>query len=163
KNHDSKPTSDHHQQPHHKASNSELLKSAKLVADAAQSHLRHEPSNYDKAKVAGAAANLLDAAGEYGKLDDKGLGKYLDQAEDYLRKYGSSSQQQHAGVGAGAHGGKTSPEKKKSEHGGGASDYVKMAQGFLHKEGSGGEGGGGGGGGGSKGDFMKMAGDFLKK
>lgn len=76
--------SDHHQKP----SNCDLFSSAKVVADAAQAQFRNEPEKYDKAKVAGATADLLDAASEYGKLDEtKGVGKYVDQAENYLRQY----------------------------------------------------------------------------
>ncbi|QCD82577.1 nodulin-related protein 1-like [Vigna unguiculata] len=69
-------------------SSSELLASAKLVADAAQSTLRNESDKVDKAKVAGAAGDLLDAAGKYGKLDEqKGVGQYVDKAADYLHGY----------------------------------------------------------------------------
>ncbi|KAL0385952.1 UNVERIFIED_CONTAM: Nodulin-related protein 1 [Sesamum radiatum] len=75
-----------------KPSNSDLFASAKLVADAAQAQFRNEPDKYDKAKVAGATADLLDAASQYGKLDEtKGVGKYVDQAENYLRQYNTTT------------------------------------------------------------------------
>jgi hypothetical protein len=161
-----KPTSD---QPDHqeKPSNSDLFASAKLVAGAAQAQFRHEPEKYDKAKVAGASADLLGAASGYAKLDEtRGVGKYVDQAEDYLRRYSTSSQPTDAPVAdPGDH--KTEPtttestETEKPSAGGG--DYIKMAEGFLSKP-------SGGGGektetssGGGYGDLMKMAGDFLKK
>ncbi|KZV54843.1 hypothetical protein F511_39801 [Dorcoceras hygrometricum] len=88
-----KPTSDHpedadHHGHHKRPSNSDLLSSAKMVADAAKSHLRHEPQMHEKGKVANAAADLLCGASEYGKLDEgKGIGMYVDKAEDYLRQY----------------------------------------------------------------------------
>ncbi|KAL0363879.1 UNVERIFIED_CONTAM: Nodulin-related protein 1 [Sesamum angustifolium] len=70
----------------------DLFASAKLVADAAQAQFSNEPDKYDKAKVAGATADLLDAASQYGKLDEtKGVGKYVDQAENYLRQYDTTS------------------------------------------------------------------------
>ncbi|KAL3644586.1 hypothetical protein CASFOL_009766 [Castilleja foliolosa] len=70
---------------------SDLIHSAKVVADVAQAHLRHEPEKYNKAEVAGATADLLNAASEYGKLDEKGVGKYVDKAEDYLRHLNGGS------------------------------------------------------------------------
>ncbi|XP_061368024.1 nodulin-related protein 2 [Gastrolobium bilobum] len=73
-------------------SKSDLMSSAKLVAEAAQSTFGGESDKVDKAKVADAAGDLLDAAGQYGKLDDqKGIGQYVDKASDYLHKYQSSS------------------------------------------------------------------------
>ncbi|XP_073315363.1 nodulin-related protein 2 [Primulina huaijiensis] len=167
--HDSKPkpTSDHPTNPvhaHHKRpSNSDLLNSAKVVADAAKSHLRHEPQKHEKGMVANAAADLLCGASEYGKLDDsKGMGKYVDKAEDYLRQYHTTHSTTTV---VDSHGNKTTttttsatvttdPEKDPAT--GGVGDYVKMAEDFLHKP-------SGGGGGAGAGDFMKMAGDFLKK
>jgi hypothetical protein len=46
------------------------------VADVAQSSLRHE--NFDKEKAAGAAADLLGAASHYGNLEEKSFGKYVE-------------------------------------------------------------------------------------
>ncbi|XP_051146320.1 uncharacterized protein LOC127261924 [Andrographis paniculata] len=81
------------------SSNADLFSNAKVVADAAQSQFRSE--DYDKAKAAGAGADLLNSAAEYGKLDDtQGIGKYVDQAEGYLRQYSSSDS--HSGPAAAA-------------------------------------------------------------
>ncbi|GER40563.1 hypothetical protein STAS_17242 [Striga asiatica] len=82
-----------------KPTKSDLIHSAKVVADVAQSHLRHEPDKYNEAEVANAAADLLNATTEYGKLDEKGIGKYVDKAEGYLRHYHSSGEQKAAGGG----------------------------------------------------------------
>lgn len=72
-------------------SKSDLVHSAQVVADAAQAHFRGDPGKFDKGEVAGAAADLLNAAAEYGKMDDtQGIGKYVDKAEDYLRQYKGS-------------------------------------------------------------------------
>lgn len=140
-----KPSSDEHKptsgEPHssatHHTSKSDLIHSAKVVADAANAHARREPDKYDKAEVAGATADLLNAAAEYGKLDDNtGIGKYVDKAEDLLRHYHSSHSADHAG--------------KPAEHAGKPADH-KPAKSEEH------------GSGGGAGDFMKMAGDFLKK
>uniref|UniRef100_A0A803L7W3 Uncharacterized protein n=1 Tax=Chenopodium quinoa TaxID=63459 RepID=A0A803L7W3_CHEQI len=70
------------------------MASAKLMADAAKSALAHDTEKIDKAKVAGAAGNLLGAAKHYGKLDEKSYGKYVGKAETYLHKYNSSSSSQ---------------------------------------------------------------------
>nr|AFK36855.1 unknown [Medicago truncatula] len=74
-----------------KISTSELMASAKIVAEAAQSSLGKGSADQkpmDKAKVAEAAGDLLDAVGQYAKLDDqKGLGQYVDKAADYLHGY----------------------------------------------------------------------------
>ncbi|KAF5727159.1 hypothetical protein HS088_TW22G00846 [Tripterygium wilfordii] len=125
----------HGSRPHHNPSSSELFSSAKLVAEAAKATFSHETDKVDKAKVAGAAENILGAVSHYGKFDDKGVGKYVDKAEDYLHKYHSSHSSttsttttaaatqhpsSHSGGGDG-----------KSESGGGYGDYVKMAQGFF--------------------------------
>ncbi|KAL9665075.1 hypothetical protein QQ045_020484 [Rhodiola kirilowii] len=141
-----KPNNDSNSQPdaHHAAtdhpaqtkpdrqpSTSELMSSAKLVAEAAKATMGSKSSEVDKAKVAEAAADLLDAAEHYGKIEKtSGLGKYMDQAESYLHKYGSS----HPG---GVEAGKKKEEEKGHGGGGGGSgsghDYFKMAEGFLKK------------------------------
>ena len=73
-------------------SSSDLFASARVVAEAAQAQFGNEPEKCDKVKAAGAGADLLDAASSYGKLDEtKGVGKYVDQAEGYLRQYSASS------------------------------------------------------------------------
>ncbi|XVE85779.1 hypothetical protein DITRI_Ditri17bG0118400 [Diplodiscus trichospermus] len=128
--------SHHHEKP--AKSSSELLSSAKLVAEAAKNTLHHESDKVDKGKVSGAAADLLGAASHYGKLDhEKGVGKYVEKAENYLHNYHSSHSNPttttttaHSGV---AH--STKPEKHSESHdgSGGYGDYMKMAQGFLKK------------------------------
>ncbi|XP_023731338.1 nodulin-related protein 1 [Lactuca sativa] len=63
-------------------SNSELMASAKVMSEAVTGQ------ETDTGKIAGAAADILDAAATYGIVDEKqGLGKYMDQAEEYLHKY----------------------------------------------------------------------------
>ncbi|KAF5757791.1 hypothetical protein HanRHA438_Chr17g0841481 [Helianthus annuus] len=69
----------------------DLLSSAKLVAEAAQSAATNKTDQIDKQKVAGATADLLDSAKEYGKFDEsQGVGQYIKQADDYLHKYEKS-------------------------------------------------------------------------
>nr|GMD90709.1 nodulin-related protein 1-like [Ipomoea batatas] len=117
-------------------SNSDLFSSAKVVAEAAQAQFQNKNSDINKGEVAGAAANLLDAAQKYGKLDEtKGVGQYVEKAEGYLRGYGQS-----AGAAVGE----------------AVGEYAKEGEEFLEKQSSG-EGHGGAG------DFMKAAGGFLKK
>ncbi|GFP85135.1 hypothetical protein PHJA_000657300 [Phtheirospermum japonicum] len=104
------PTNPNHQLH---STKSDLIHSAKVVADVAQAHLRHEPAKYDKAEVTGATADLLDAASQYGKLDEKGIGKYVDKAEDYLRQLNDGS---HPDGKPGAH--KTAGNTKSTAGGG---------------------------------------------
>ena len=128
----------HHEK--HAKSSSELLSSAKLVAEAAKNTLHHGNDKVDKGKVAGAAADLLDAASHYGKLDQQGVGKYVEKAENYLHHY-HSSHSIPTTTHSGAH--STKPEKHSESHAsggdghdsgsGGYGDYMKMAQGFLKK------------------------------
>lgn len=126
------------------ASTSELLASAKVLAKAAKSGFGgSEKENMDKAKLADAATDLLGAASHYGKLEEKSYGKYVQQAENYLHKYGDSSNidhnksSKHEGSDrdhkSGRVGGDDDHDSKKNSHvcGGGYGDYVKMAQGFL--------------------------------
>ncbi|TKY58928.1 hypothetical protein E2542_SST16003 [Spatholobus suberectus] len=103
-------------------SSSELFASAKLVAGAAQSTFRNEGDKVDKAKAADAAGDLLDAAGQYGKLDDqKGVGQYVDKAADYLHQYkpGDASA--------------PSQPESKGEEGGGLGGLANLAGGFFKK------------------------------
>ncbi|MFY2203381.1 hypothetical protein ACM91E_28730 [Escherichia coli] len=121
-----------------------------MVADACQSALHHETDKLEKQKVAGAAADLVGAASEYGHLDqEKGLGKYVEKAEDYLRKYeagekkppegegGSKSTGEAGGYGQymkmaeGFLGGKSGDGEEKKAEGGGSADYMKLAQGLF--------------------------------
>ncbi|KAI9111443.1 hypothetical protein K1719_017133 [Acacia pycnantha] len=166
---DSDPNHRHghgHGHSHQKHSSSELLSSAKLVAQAAQSTFRHESNKVDKAQAADAAADLLEAACHYGKLEDKSFGKYVDQAEDYLHKYGSSSHNAATG-GHSDHPATASSHTEKPDHQShGYGDYFKMAQGFLgsdskadsHSSKPGHSGSGGG-----VEDYLKLAQGFLKK
>ncbi|XP_057947970.1 nodulin-related protein 1-like [Malania oleifera] len=127
---------------HHQPSSSELLSSAKLVADAAKSALRHDTDKLDKGRVAGAAADILDAASHYGKLDEKGFGTYVDKAGNYLHQYHTS----HSTTVADGSGytttttttthtaGQSPPQGDGGGHSGsGYGDYIKMAQGFMKK------------------------------
>ncbi|KAL2344611.1 hypothetical protein Fmac_005896 [Flemingia macrophylla] len=105
-------------------SSSELLASAKVVAEAAQSGFGE---TVDKAKVADAAGDLLDAAGQYGKLDDqKGIGQYVDKAADYLHQYEAkgATPSQPAETKAGESGG---------GGGGGLGGLANLAGGFFKK------------------------------
>ncbi|XP_010514115.1 PREDICTED: nodulin-related protein 1-like [Camelina sativa] len=156
-----KPVSNTDPTAHRPASNAELMASAKIVAEAAQAAARNESDKLDKAKVAGATADILDAASRYGKLDEKsGVGQYLEKAEQYLHKYETSHSHSsgggshgtagtggshggvatggsHGGVGTGgSHGGgagapASKKEDEKSGGGHGFGDYAKMAQGFM--------------------------------
>ncbi|RZC58549.1 hypothetical protein C5167_005853 [Papaver somniferum] len=137
---------------HKHPSSSELFASAKVVADAVTNK---EKDKLNKERVADAAADLLDAAQTYGKLEEtKGMGKYVQQAEDYLHNYKattttttttshptqpdtttttthSTTVESSEPLGGGHHG---KPEHEKSESGGGGvGDYFKMAEGFLKK------------------------------
>ncbi|CAN4124565.1 unnamed protein product [Withania somnifera] len=73
-------------------STAELFSSAKVLAEAAQSQLNKDSAPIDNKKVAEAAADVLDAAQKYGKLDEtQGIGQYVEKAETYLHKYGSDT------------------------------------------------------------------------
>lgn len=126
-----------------KHSTSELMASAKVVAEAAQSGFGPgaDGKALDKGKVADAAGDLLDAVGDYAKLDDqKGLGQYVDKAADYLHHY-------HPTTTTAATGGHptSKPDHHKSDdaaktdgaesggHGHGLGDFAKTAGGFFHK------------------------------
>ncbi|KAE8023166.1 hypothetical protein FH972_008902 [Carpinus fangiana] len=144
-----KPTT--HPQKHHQPSNSELLASAKLLAEAAQSSMRHETGKVDKGRAAGAAADLLDAASHYGKLEEKSFGKYVEKAETYLHQYHSShSSTTTTTHGSGHSAATTTHSSATTTHsaphsaphsdgddapssGSGYGEYFKMAEGFLKK------------------------------
>ncbi|CAI9785272.1 unnamed protein product [Fraxinus pennsylvanica] len=84
---DEKPTSDPPKDTadHPKPSNSDLMGSVKVLADAAKE------GKFDNPKAAAAAADVLGAAEQYGKLDEtKGIGQYVDKAEDYLHQYSTT-------------------------------------------------------------------------
>lgn len=136
---------------HRKPSKSELLSSAKVVVDAGR---RRGENKADKAEVAGAAANLLQAASEYGKLEDKTLGKYMEKAENHLRHYHNYhsptitdhhnnnnnnntgiSTNQPAGKDNGHYSGVNSGSGDADHHQGGGKgkyeDYIKLAEGLA--------------------------------
>ncbi|XVE53157.1 hypothetical protein DITRI_Ditri02bG0181500 [Diplodiscus trichospermus] len=118
----------------HKPSSSELLSSAKLVAEAAKSAAGNETDKIDKGKAAGAAADLLDAAQDYGKLDqEKGVGQYVEKAENYLHQYENSNKSSSPAAKPEAQPGGDHGKDSGSGGGGGVGDYFKMAQGFLGK------------------------------
>ncbi|XP_023732466.1 nodulin-related protein 2 [Lactuca sativa] len=72
-------------------SSTELLSSAKQVAEAAKLAASNQTDKIDKVKTAGAAADVLDAAKKYGKFDEtQGVGQYLKKADDYLHEYENS-------------------------------------------------------------------------
>ncbi|KAK9051019.1 hypothetical protein SSX86_027644 [Deinandra increscens subsp. villosa] len=117
------------------SSKSDLLSSAKLVAEAAQCAATNQSDKIDKPKTAGAAADILDAAKEYGKFDEtKGAGKYLKQADDYLHEYEKSGATPPAAA-AEEKKGEAAPhaEEKKEESGSGfgAADAFKAAGSFF--------------------------------
>ena len=125
------------QHQHHQPSNSELMASAKLLAEAGQTAFSQGAGKVDKARAAGAAGDLLEAASSYGKLEETSYGKYVEKAETYLDQYGNPSSQSqshstttdskpHSAAGGGDHESEGNTES-------GTGDYVKMAQGFLKK------------------------------
>ncbi|CAI0463037.1 unnamed protein product [Linum tenue] len=87
----------------------------------------------DRAKVAGAAEDLVEAAGKYGKLDEKGYGQYVDKAEEYLRQYsGSKPADTDAAAAAAVAAAPPAEEvKEKPAEGGSLGGYAKMAEGFF--------------------------------
>ncbi|KAG8073991.1 hypothetical protein GUJ93_ZPchr0006g45770 [Zizania palustris] len=118
----------------------ELASSAKLVAEAAKSVFQdHSLEKVDKGRVAGAAADLLHAASQYGKLEGKPAGSYLEKAEGYLHQYGRKE-------GAGGSGGKQHQgedgegkyQKKPGGHGAGRyeeeDEYKKKPSGGRYEE-----------------------------
>ncbi|XP_058735324.1 nodulin-related protein 2-like [Vicia villosa] len=126
-----------------KHSTSELMASAKVVAEAAQSGFGPgaDGKAVDKGKVADAAGDLLDAVGDYAKLDhQKGMGQYVDKAADYLHHYHPTT----TTAATGDHP-TSKPDHHKSDdaaktdggesggHGHGLGDFAKTAGGFFHK------------------------------
>lgn len=74
-------------------STSDLMGSAKIVAEAAQLACSQQTDKIDKAKVAGASEDILEAAKSYGKLDESsGIGQYVNKAEGFLHQYNTKSQ-----------------------------------------------------------------------
>ncbi|KAG2707033.1 hypothetical protein I3843_05G117400 [Carya illinoinensis] len=127
---------EHDPQKHRQPSNSELMASAKLVAEAAQSTLSQENDKVDKGRVAGAAEDLLDAASRYGKLEEKSYGNYVEKAETYLHQYHSShssTTSTDSGHSATQTADSAPPSGDDGQSGSGYGDYLKMAEGFLKK------------------------------
>ncbi|XP_015076969.1 nodulin-related protein 1 [Solanum pennellii] len=127
-------------------STTELFASAKVLADAAQSQFNKDSEKIDNKKVAEAAADVLDAAQKYGKLDEtQGIGQYVEKAQTYLHQYGGDKAPAAAPVAEEAKAPAPAPEsnpapapvvegdkeeEKKSE----GADYLKMAGDFLSKK-----------------------------
>ncbi|XP_057775069.1 nodulin-related protein 2-like [Salvia miltiorrhiza] len=143
-----------------KPSTADILADAKVVSEAARAQFSNQAEKCDKAKAAASAADLLDAASDYGKLDEtQGVGKYVDQAEGYLRQYsGPNSTTAAAAAVAGedkpaAATGIPSGEGehiKKAEESVDGGEYVKKAEEKGESEGG-------------YGDLMKAAGGFFNK
>lgn len=160
----------HDQHGHHRPSSTdELLSSAKLVAEAAKSSFGHESDKVDKGKVAGAAANLLDAASHYGKLEEKSFGKYVENAEDYLQRYHTSHTSTTTAAIAHGHGHSDSAppslpavttHSTPSLEGGGGGHASHTAS---SHEGRHGDSDGDAHSGNKYGEYFKMAEGFLKK
>lgn len=136
---DSKSATAHNENPtkeHHQPSNAELMASAKCVAEAAKATFSKESDKVDKAKVAGAAENLVAAGSKYGNLEEN---KYVDKAKDYLHQYHSSHPTAQTDTsGHSAQGGRDSSSVPSGgggdeKSGGGYGDYLKTAQGFFNK------------------------------
>ncbi|XP_031489953.1 nodulin-related protein 1 [Nymphaea colorata] len=152
---------------HGRRSPTELLSSAKVIAEAGQAAYGRQMDKVDKARVAGAAEDLLSAANQYGKLEERGFGEYVKKAEGYLHSYHSSSPgDAHTAGSGGAHHSSAGTHETTTHHGepeeggsGGYGDYLKMAQGFLNKPAHEGKSEGESG----YGDYMKLAQGFLKK
>ncbi|CAN6470132.1 unnamed protein product [Victoria cruziana] len=152
-----------HEGHHARRSPTELLSSAKVIAGAAQAAYGREMDKVDKARVASAAEDLLGAANQYGKLEERGFGDYVKKAEGYLHNYHSSrpGDAHAAGSGGADHSHEATAHHEKPEEGGsgGYGDYLKMAQGFLNKPAHEGKSEGESG----YGDYLKLAQGFLKK
>ncbi|MCD7456866.1 hypothetical protein HAX54_033349 [Datura stramonium] len=134
-----------------------LFASAKVLADAAQSQFNKDSAKVDNKKVAEAAADVLDAAQKYGKLDEtQGIGQYVEKAETYLHQYGSAApadakppaaapEETKAPAPASAPQPASEPEPEpapapvtegdqEEEKKSGGADYLKMAGDFLSKK-----------------------------
>ncbi|VFQ92248.1 unnamed protein product [Cuscuta campestris] len=166
---------------HPAPSRSELLSSAKLVADAARAKFSHEQSKADKAELSAAAADLLNAASHYGKLEEKSYGKYVEKAENYLHKYSTSHSPTAAAAASDHHSASAQQGHSSGDSGGGYGEYMKMAEGVFkkpsahdsttaeapdhHSSAAGGahSSGNSGGGGGGYGEYIKMAEGIFNK
>ncbi|KAI3720202.1 hypothetical protein L6452_21115 [Arctium lappa] len=73
------------------SSASEIMSSAKLVAEASKYATSNQTDKIDKPKTVGATADIIDATEKYGNNDEtKGVGPYLKNARDYLHDYEKS-------------------------------------------------------------------------
>ncbi|KAJ9563803.1 hypothetical protein OSB04_008963 [Centaurea solstitialis] len=120
--------------PADQPSASELMASAKLVAESAKYATSNQTEKIDKVKAAGAAADILDATEKYGKFDEtKGVGQYLQKAEDYLHDYEKSGTAAPAPVKEGEAAAAAPPPAAKEEGGSGfgAADAMKAAGSFF--------------------------------
>ncbi|CAN4094777.1 unnamed protein product [Withania somnifera] len=145
-------SSTHKPNSHPKPTKSELMSSAKLIADAANAKIHHDPKKFEKSELAGAAADLLNAASQSGKLEETGIGKFVVKAETYLHKYETS----HSTTTTAS---TTEYTQSSEETGSGYGEYIKMAEGIFKKHSEGSQSSEAG----KKGEYLKMAGDFLKK
>ena len=115
---------------HAPKSTSELMESARTVAEAAQFACTQQTDKIDKAKVAGAAEDVLEATKSYGKLDDNsGVGQYVDKAEGYLHKYHAPD----AAAGAEKDQSASSAGAEKDQSSGGVGGLRNMAKGLFSK------------------------------
>ena len=94
----------------------EAFASAQVLMGAAKAKLGGGGSGgsappTDMSELAGAAANLIDAASHYGHLEKTSYGSYLEKAETYLHDYGAKNHHKQSS-GSGSDGG----NPKKSEH-----------------------------------------------
>ncbi|KAG6432742.1 hypothetical protein SASPL_104328 [Salvia splendens] len=88
----------------------------------------NELEKCDKAKAASSSADFLRAVSKYDKLDStQGVGKYVDQAEGYLRQYGAPAEDKPAAETEIPSGG----DVKKPEERGEVGDYAKKAEELL--------------------------------
>ncbi|XP_006662271.2 nodulin-related protein 1-like [Oryza brachyantha] len=150
----------------------DLLSSGKVVAQATMSAFQQKSvEGVDKKEVAGAAADLLHSASTYGKLEDKPVGQYIEQAEGYLKSFssgGAAAPPPPAGEAAPKPAAAEEPaappaekegSKAPASEGFGLDDVMKGAESLMEKKGGGEESAGSGGG---AGGLFKMAQGFMK-
>ena len=123
-------------QNQHQPSNAELMASGKVLAEAGQTTVSQGAGKVDKVRAAGAASDLLEAGSNYGKLEEKSYGKYVEKAETYLDQYGNPSSQSNSTTTpttTPSHSSTPSTTTESEPHTAAGGGYVKMAQGFLKK------------------------------
>nr|AGU69247.1 salinity-induced protein [Salicornia brachiata] len=115
-------------------STSELMASAKTVAEAAQFACTQQTDKIDKAKVAGAAEDVLEATKSYGKLDENsGVGQYVTKAEGYLHNLHASSDSPSEAAGKDKEKEPSAAAEKEPSSGGGGGGLMGMAKGLFNK------------------------------